>query len=788
MTAKTGRNEPCPCGSGLKFKKCCIDRVESFAKLAAPVENAGKKDLFAAGSRGASPFLDKFSGSGSKARPEALHDYDIEDDEDYYDDDDYDDENENDNEMVYGDCEDAGESVEAEEYDEDRKRAETVRAKTPVELFTLLNGLGLPVTWEILEADAARHDSSITMSSEWEQRYHKIVNAREEMTVWEAARALWEKLDPAGTPCLETVFNEITEGYRLWDSEGDDDTDEVVLERWLAAWAMMKASLGRISRTFDEIDRQVAIPEGGLEEWAEDICCLLADFAEERGVDEYEMRRKKFIAEFVPAFRDFPDEVAVGLKCEPAERFFEAGKTAEADAIFEALATEYPRCHMVYEQWAAAYSGGLFVIDNPVPPDLKKARSITERGIAVEKIDDRFELLDTVREINGELLKAGRLEGAELDAARAAAEFDKKYKRASIEEKLNMLDELCAGNSMRNFERYAEPVHYYEFLAWDLADGGMIERAIGLAALLESRQPELFEYHFATFEHLRAMAKLAGGDAESAGRSIERLLNADPPCYEYIALIAKAAAAGGMENAIAGECIAAARHYFKYESRSSKDESGSDLKFLSAAIFFGEAFAGIEAGENIDEKDLELKLFTVGWPGSAGAAAKRFAEEIGGGRQPARLDKKTLWKIELPEFVDTLFRMSLQYFRRMRVEKERGFVFSSIVWGFVIDFLMGRSARNYELPDPERFFKFNKYELKDFALDRCRPFGDEKDKLPDTAAGLKLMKTVYEFLRGAGTVDDETCRNACAAAEWTLSKLLERNKKRLWQLGFVERL
>jgi hypothetical protein len=26
-TARVGRNEPCPCGSGLKFKRCCL-RVE----------------------------------------------------------------------------------------------------------------------------------------------------------------------------------------------------------------------------------------------------------------------------------------------------------------------------------------------------------------------------------------------------------------------------------------------------------------------------------------------------------------------------------------------------------------------------------------------------------------------------------------------------------------------------------------------------------------------------------------------------------------------------------------
>lgn len=25
---KIGRNDPCPCGSGLKFKKCCINKLE----------------------------------------------------------------------------------------------------------------------------------------------------------------------------------------------------------------------------------------------------------------------------------------------------------------------------------------------------------------------------------------------------------------------------------------------------------------------------------------------------------------------------------------------------------------------------------------------------------------------------------------------------------------------------------------------------------------------------------------------------------------------------------------
>jgi len=29
--AKTGRNDPCPCGSGKKYKQCCLARDETSA-------------------------------------------------------------------------------------------------------------------------------------------------------------------------------------------------------------------------------------------------------------------------------------------------------------------------------------------------------------------------------------------------------------------------------------------------------------------------------------------------------------------------------------------------------------------------------------------------------------------------------------------------------------------------------------------------------------------------------------------------------------------------------------
>jgi hypothetical protein len=34
MVARPGRNEPCHCGSGRKYKQCCLDKDESAARAA----------------------------------------------------------------------------------------------------------------------------------------------------------------------------------------------------------------------------------------------------------------------------------------------------------------------------------------------------------------------------------------------------------------------------------------------------------------------------------------------------------------------------------------------------------------------------------------------------------------------------------------------------------------------------------------------------------------------------------------------------------------------------------
>ncbi len=41
MTKKVGRNDPCPCGSGKKYKKCCEERLGPKRKFQASVISSG---------------------------------------------------------------------------------------------------------------------------------------------------------------------------------------------------------------------------------------------------------------------------------------------------------------------------------------------------------------------------------------------------------------------------------------------------------------------------------------------------------------------------------------------------------------------------------------------------------------------------------------------------------------------------------------------------------------------------------------------------------------------------
>lgn len=51
-SSEPGRNDPCPCGSGKKYKKCCLPRVKGFTVPARPLDGEPRNTHFEAGADG----------------------------------------------------------------------------------------------------------------------------------------------------------------------------------------------------------------------------------------------------------------------------------------------------------------------------------------------------------------------------------------------------------------------------------------------------------------------------------------------------------------------------------------------------------------------------------------------------------------------------------------------------------------------------------------------------------------------------------------------------------------
>ena len=57
MAKKTGRNDPCPCGSGKKFKKCCEGKMIGKKFMAHKVEGTSLAQKIAEAAGGVSSFF-----------------------------------------------------------------------------------------------------------------------------------------------------------------------------------------------------------------------------------------------------------------------------------------------------------------------------------------------------------------------------------------------------------------------------------------------------------------------------------------------------------------------------------------------------------------------------------------------------------------------------------------------------------------------------------------------------------------------------------------------------------
>jgi hypothetical protein len=348
--AKIGRNQPCPCGSGKKYKKCCSSKEKSPTSAAPELGD----------------FHSTTDNEDSRS-PYVL-----------------------------------AKNFERSDLFAEMKRTDPHRARlfwTPSRVAALetsaivqrLARLGIMTTREDFEVFAESFTSAWSVSNVWLAKFRKLALSRhDDDFLGIAACELWKRYCP-DTPSVEMLDDWMQEGYR---SMMDQDSQRAC-DLWSAVWDVVRSRLTTTMRTCDQAS---SIFDGTqcLFNWIQDYCLELtnASSATPRyatdGIRLCEHVLNQFVDERPLFLRNFRTDLG--------HFHFLAGNHSDGEQVLREVIRDYPDTAVGYARLADLFAYGVRPGDEPIDP--QKAQRVLEEALARPVVDAaRFDLENRLQEI-----------------------------------------------------------------------------------------------------------------------------------------------------------------------------------------------------------------------------------------------------------------------------------------------------------------------------------------------------------------------------------------------------
>lgn len=356
---KPGRNDPCPCGSGKKFKKCCVDtwsvreRELGFAPASdRPVRHPGPQLYVRAAASDDATLLE-----GLTPAERALI------------------------------AENRG----------DHWSCAQVAALSTEALVDALRGHGVDWDENAFRKSAESRWSAWSLSDEWIAAAAPRT-ARDEHFLGLVACELWRRLMP-DRPSLEMIEDEVQRGYDLHDRGEIVHAADVWWQVWVTVHGRMTPTMWTMESTWPIFDGATTFGE-----WCEHlvVCLWQASLRDDRFVE----LGRRFGEQWMVQFAGEAEEHQVSFLRMLAGFVARHGDAALAEAILVSLIERYPKNTVAYVALADLYR---HVFESSVPKDLSRARGWLEKALAVadraagdrERIEKRLAELDA--QIAGEV-------------------------------------------------------------------------------------------------------------------------------------------------------------------------------------------------------------------------------------------------------------------------------------------------------------------------------------------------------------------------------------------------
>jgi hypothetical protein len=335
--AKVARNKPCPCGSGIKYKKCCLekDRNERTSIAMTTPASAG-------------------NGVGTVAHaPDPLPPYVM-----------------------------AKVFEKSEQFAEMRRR-EPARARlfwTPSrvaaleteELVARLGKLGVCASRDAYLELARNGTSAWVLSNDWRRELGNRLSRHEDDFIGLAACELWKRYCPE-RPSVEMLDDWMQEGYELMMSQHEAQA----CDRWSEVWEIIRSRLQPEMRTCDSA---AAVFNGNqlIFNWVQDFALELHNAALDDS--RYAQIGVRLCQDVLRQFADESELFRLNFRADLGELCYLAGRPEEGERLLLGLIQDYPDHAAGYARLADILAYGAPRKKGPLDP--RRAEALLEKALA----------------------------------------------------------------------------------------------------------------------------------------------------------------------------------------------------------------------------------------------------------------------------------------------------------------------------------------------------------------------------------------------------------------------
>ena len=363
MSQKIGRNNPCPCGSGKKYKKCCIEKDIERKKML-------QKESFPLGRLGLTRFredlhdkpetLEKMSAQMNHLHPEG-----------------------NFSEFLSG-------------MWDNRK----VAAMSTKKIIGKLKALDIDFQKKLFKRQIKGYISAIQAAEEYYYPQNLNVDGYDEDFIWLAICELWKRIAPKKFN-IEMIDEAMQEGYRDIDRKNYKNG----VDKWSKAWKMIKAIVPSEITNVIEADQFMPEPlTQSIFNWCQDFETKLYTVGLEN--KKYFVKRIQYCHEFCKWFTDTRGVMIPNMLQAEAESYAILGNIKKAEALYQALVNRFPKNIWGYIGWGDIYWDN--ELYKKIPMAYDKAENIykmalqccsDEKDVVYERLEELAEQRERQKEL-----------------------------------------------------------------------------------------------------------------------------------------------------------------------------------------------------------------------------------------------------------------------------------------------------------------------------------------------------------------------------------------------------